>query len=151
MIGAFPGYLAGHSQWGHEALTRKHPVTMTTDTESTAVTAKPEWAVVPKSKEAIIEGLQGQVAQLLEDAKVTAVRHNLAKAYTEMHTKAYSALKAYGVDYQTLPEFGDPDGLMVAAAEAPLLEGASAMNEYITRLAHGIDAAIRRKQFRQVT
>ncbi len=64
-----------------------------------------------------------------------------------MQMMGYSALLNYGVNYQELPAYKDPDGLLEKAGNAPLLDAWEAYVEYMRRVEHRIAAALRRKQF----
>ncbi|ACK82511.1 hypothetical protein Mchl_1648 [Methylorubrum extorquens CM4] len=47
------------------------------------------------------------------------VRHQMAQAFTQMQMMGYSALQNYGVNYQELPAYEDPGGLLEKAGKAP--------------------------------
>ncbi|GEL44698.1 hypothetical protein MEX01_52890 [Methylorubrum extorquens] len=105
------------------------------------------WEVTPKPLAEVNEGLRAEVSRLLEEAQVAAVRHQMAQAFTQMQMMGYSALLNYGVNYQELPAYKDPDGLLEKAGKAPLLDGQEAYFEYMRRVEHHIAAAVRREQF----
>lgn len=78
-----------------------------------------------------------------------ACRMLMAQAFAQMLIKAYDALLHHSINFRNLPEYKDQT-LLLAAEKLVLLEGRNKYLLWIERVEHGIDAAIRRKTFRQV-
>lgn len=67
--------------------------------------------------------------------------------FSQVILKAYSALKNYGVDFEALPEWKD-DATLDEARKLKPVPAQQVVVAWLSRLESGIDAAIRRKQFR---
>lgn len=68
-------------------------------------------------------------------------------AFTQVLLKGYHALKNYGVDFMALPEWKE-DSVLDEARKMKPVPGQALMVGWITRLEHGIEAAVRRKSLR---
>lgn len=71
----------------------------------------------------------------------------MANAATEMYRRAYDALLHHGINFMSLPEYKN-DTLLDEADKLVIQEGRSKYLLWIERVCNGIDAAVRRKQFK---
>ncbi len=65
--------------------------------------------------------------------------------YARVQSLGYTALRSYGVDYQSLPEWKDDADLDIARKLKPI-KGSELVVAWLMRLEHAIKAAIKRKQ-----
>lgn len=82
--------------------------------------------------------------------EILCVRLTLAEALVGLWQKAFDALLFYGINMRDLKEFKDDKSLDDAAKQKDIRHGQVTIMDYIKRVSNGIDAAIRRKQMRQV-
>lgn len=77
------------------------------------------------------------------------IRLMMAHAYCKMYERGYDALLAFGINFRSLPEYKDST-LLDEADKLVITEGRNKYLLWIERVCNGIDAAVRRKQFRIV-
>lgn len=75
------------------------------------------------------------------------IRLSLAQALVQMWIKAFDALLVHGVNVRKLPEFNNTADLD-EANKLPISKGRALLVRWIGRVESGIDAAIRRKNFK---
>lgn len=75
------------------------------------------------------------------------IRLTLAQAWIDLYKYGYDMFRAYGVDFKLLREYNE-DSTLDEAAELPLSQARLKIVQYIGRVRSGINAAVRRKQFR---
>lgn len=74
----------------------------------------------------------------------------MAQAFAQMLLKAYDALLHFQINYRELPAYKD-QALLEEAKELVITEGRNRYLLWIERICNGIDAAVRRKQFRLIS
>lgn len=103
-----------------------------------------------KHSAAELRYIQEARALTVENAGLTH-KLSIAAAFMSMWIKAYDALKHHSVDMRELPEYSDHAALDRALeVGVENVEGSGRVMAYITRVCNGIDAAVRRKGFREV-
>jgi hypothetical protein len=84
---------------------------------------------------------------LAQEENILSVRLSLAYRYIQVLGVAYDAHLYHAINYRDLPEYKDTEWLDEGYKLEPLA-GRSLILRWLTRLEHGIEAAIRRKQFK---
>lgn len=76
-------------------------------------------------------------------------RLTVAEALVKFLLRAFNAFRSYSVDFTSLPEWNNTEDLDKARRLTPQ-RGMELTIKWLAKLEHGLTAAIRRKQFRDV-
>jgi hypothetical protein len=87
---------------------------------------------------------------LVEENRILQVRLRLAQAFMQMLHAAFDALLHHNINYRHTPEYKDHDLLDSALDTENVEHGEPKVMSYIERVHHGINAAIRRKNFTRI-
>lgn len=89
---------------------------------------------------------------LIQENKILSTSLHIAQAWVQFLKKAYDALLHHGINYRNLPEYNDPRGLLKLTMDPKVSmdTGEKAALEYLENSENGLDAAIRRKGFKEV-
>ncbi|MBK1871554.1 hypothetical protein [Taklimakanibacter albus] len=91
-------------------------------------------------KDALIGSLQKTNTEL-------STKLNLAYAFIDMLRRGYDALLHYSINYQSLPEYTN-DSPLDDLSKKPLAQVHMEAMNWMQRVKSGIDAAVRRKNFK---
>lgn len=94
-----------------------------------------------------LDRLRTEVDSLRKTVHEYSIRLTLAQAWVELLNYGYDTLRAYNIDFKSLPEFQNT-AILDEAMEMPMSQGQVKIIEHLGRLKSSIGAAIRRKQFR---
>ena len=87
--------------------------------------------------------------EIREELRVVRTKLMLASAFVDFLRHAYGALLAHGVNYLSLGAYKD-QSLIQEASKVKLLQGSDMYTEWLSRVRHDIQAAIKRKGMRAV-
>lgn len=93
------------------------------------------------------EDLKAEIATLSKDNRVMQTKLTILYHFIGLLRKGYDALLHHGVNYQSLPEH-ERDFPLDTLEGQPLNEARDKALGWIERMLSGINAAVRRKQFK---